>query len=129
MTKEHEIIKEVVKEEVIVIDTSDENITEIVDIEIVEIIDVEEYALAGKKPPKSKKYIIKIDKEKYTVDVPCMNGSELLQLAHKDTEQNSIYQKFNHGEMKKIELYQEVDFTTPGIERFCTLPLDQTEGE
>jgi len=131
MTKEHGIIKEVFEEKIVTVEKNGGDIIEvdIVDIELVEIIEIEEYAKSGNKPPKSKKYIIRIDKEKYTVEVPCMTGTELLNLANKDSEQNSIYQKFNHGEMKKIELCQEVDFTTPGIERFCTLPLDQIEGE
>jgi hypothetical protein len=39
-----------------------------------------------------------------------------------------ITQKLRGGEVKKIGLDEEADFTTPGVERFMTLPLDQTEG-
>ena len=123
MNKEVEIIEtEVVETELAEGKIVDLKITDIV------IIDIEEYAKSGKTPPKGKKYRIRIDKDKYTVSVPQMTGLELLELAKKDPEQNNIYQKFNHGEMKKIALDEQVDFTTPGIERFCTLPLDQTEG-
>jgi hypothetical protein len=40
-----------------------------------------------------------------------------------------ISQKLRGGQTKRIDLDERVDFTTPGVERFMTLPLDQTEGE
>ena len=95
-----------------------------------EIIDLEEYAIEGKKPPKCCRYKIKIDKNKYIVDVPSMSGREILNLAEKTPpEQYMLFQKFRSGENKRIELDEKVDFTTPGIEKFRTLPMDQTEGE
>lgn len=95
-----------------------------------EIVDLEEFAIEGKKPPKCCRYKIKIDKNKYVVDVPLMSGREILNLAGKaPPEQYMLFQKFCSGENKRIELDEKVDFTTPGIEKFRTLPMDQTEGE
>ena len=37
-------------------------------------------------------------------------------------------QKFRGGAVHPVGLDETVVFTTPGIERFMTLPLDQTEG-
>ena len=37
-------------------------------------------------------------------------------------------EKLVGGRTVKIELDQVVDLTAPGVERFMTLPLDQTEG-
>jgi hypothetical protein len=37
-------------------------------------------------------------------------------------------QRFHGGKTERIGFNQEVDFTTSGVERFVTLPLDQTEG-
>lgn len=94
-----------------------------------EIIDLEEYTKSGKPVPKGKKYQIRVDRDKYTVDKECMLGREILTLAGKvPPEKYQLNQKLKGGEVKKIGLDQKVCFTDPGIERFMTLPLDQTEG-
>ena len=93
------------------------------------VIDLEEYAKAGKKPPQAEQYRIRIDKEQYVVDMPALTGRQLLELAGKTPPENyMIHQKLKGGETKKIELEVEADFTEPGVERFMTIPLDQTEG-
>jgi hypothetical protein len=94
-----------------------------------EVIDIEECARAGRKPPRARAYRIRIDKQFYTVEVPAMTGRELLTLAGKiPVTSYMISQKFRGGQAKKISLDEKADFTTPGVERFMTLPLDQTEG-
>lgn len=94
-----------------------------------EIVDVEEYAKEGKAPPKGVRYRIRIDKQKYDVDVPAMTGRELLELAGKrPPERYRIDMKLRGGETRLVPLDESADFTTPGLERFMTLPLDQTEG-
>jgi len=96
---------------------------------IEELIDLEEHAKRDHKPPRARHYRIRIDREYYTVDVPKMTGRQLLLLAGKNPpERYEIMQKFHGGKTERIGLNQDVDFTTPGIERFVTLPLDQTEG-
>ena len=93
-----------------------------------ELVDLEEYATAGKKPPKAKSYRIRIDKTQYVVHVSSMTGRQLLELAQKlPVEQYEIRQRV-HGQLLLIALDDSVDFTQPGIERFVTLPLDPTEG-
>ena len=99
------------------------------EIETEEVIDIEEFAKANRKPPKSKSYKIRIDKQHYVVKVMAMTGRELLNLAGKVPVTNyMISQKFRGGEAKKVGLDEKADFTTPGVERFMTLPLDQTDG-
>lgn len=94
-----------------------------------EIVNIEEYAKAGKPIPKDVIYRIRIDKEKYDVDVPEMTGLDLLLLAGKmPPDRYNLYQKLKGGQTKKIEPDEYADFTAPGVERFMTLPLDQTEG-
>lgn len=103
--------------------------TAVLDEPIDEIIDLEEYALANRKPPRARRYRIRIDKTKYEVKVPSMTGRELLTLAGKSPVSNyMITQKLRGGQTHRIELDESADFTTPGVERFMTLPLDQTEG-
>lgn len=94
-----------------------------------EIIDLEAYAKAGRKPPKAKRYQIRIDKQKYVVEKTAMTGLELLTLAGKTPATSfMISQKLNGGEAKKLGYDEKADFTQPGVERFMTLPLDQTDG-
>lgn len=97
--------------------------------EVVELVDLEEFGKQNKPPPKAKTYRIRIDKKKYDVKVPNMTGRQLLQLAGKTpVERYMISQKMHGGQSKPIGLDESADFTTPGVERFMTLPLDQTEG-
>ncbi len=94
-----------------------------------EIIDLEEYAKANRHPPKANRYRIRIDKQQYVVEVPFLTGRQLLQLAQKTPpERYRIYQKLSSGHKENIGLDEKADFTRPGVERFMTLPLDQTEG-
>lgn len=97
--------------------------------EVDDIVDLEEYAKQNRKPPRARRYRIRIDKKHYVVEVPVMTGRELLNLAGKTPATNfMISQKFQSGEAKKLGYDEKADFTTPGVERFMTLPLDQTDG-
>jgi hypothetical protein len=96
----------------------------------VDELDIEEFAkLHGGNPPEAKRYRIRIDRDKYTVEVPEMTGRQILELAKKlPPEQWILNQKLKGGHVKAIDLAAVVDFREPGIERFMTLPKDQTEG-
>ena len=96
--------------------------------ELEELIDLEEWAKAGKKPKPAKKYKIRIDKEKYTVDVPSMTGAQILGLAGKTPQTHQLSQKIHRGAVEPVAPDEIVHFDTPGVERFQTLALDPTEG-
>ena len=82
----------------------------------------------NRNPRHAKHYRIRIDRELYVVNVTEMTGKQLLELAgKKDVHRWKIYQKLK-GQMVEITLHQTVSFLTPGVEKFKTLPLDQTEG-
>ena len=94
-----------------------------------DVVDLEQYAREGHRPPCALRYRIRIDRQYYVVAAPSLTGRELLQLAGKTPpEQYMLSQKLHGGQTKRIALDARVDFTTPGVERFMTLPLDQTEG-
>ncbi|MBS0189679.1 MAG: multiubiquitin domain-containing protein [Planctomycetes bacterium] len=93
-----------------------------------ELIDLEQFAKADRRPPSHQRYRIRIDKTHYEVDVSAMTGREILALAGKTPESHMLSQKLRGGQSIPIEANQTVDFTTPGIERFQTLALDPTEG-
>jgi hypothetical protein len=101
-----------------------------VEVDLVEFIDIEEFSKSnGGKPPKAKKYRIRVDKEYFTVHVPEMTGRQILELAKKTpVDRWLLNQKLRHGQIKAIGLDEVVDFTAHGVERFMTLPKDQTEG-
>lgn len=94
-----------------------------------EIIDIEQHSKEGKEVPEAKSYRIRIDRTHHEVEVPQMTGRELLTLAGKNPpDRFSLHQKLRGGETSKVSLDEVVNFTAPGLERFMTLPLDQTEG-
>lgn len=100
------------------------------DDELPDVVDVEEHGKAGKPVPKAKSYRIRIDKGYYVVGSPTLTGREILALAGKTAaDQWMLHQKLRGGKTERVGLDDVVDFTAPGIERFQTLPLDQTEGE
>jgi hypothetical protein len=93
------------------------------------VIDIEEFCQNDKKVPKGQHYKIKVDREKYIVDSECKKGKDILKIADKTPyERYQLNQKLKGGEVRKIDYEEDVCFTNPGIERFMTLPLDQTEG-
>lgn len=92
-------------------------------------IDIELYAKEGKTVPHGHHYIIMVDRQKYTVEKECMTGREILTLAGKlPIERFQLNQRFKGGKVVKVGYEQEVCFTEPGVEKFMTIPLDQTEG-
>lgn len=100
-----------------------------IDEEVHDEVEIEVYGKQNVRPPKAKRYVIRIDKVKHTVHVSHMTGRQLLELAGKvPPEKYSISQKLHGGHVKSIGLDEKADFTCPGVERFMTLPLDQTEG-
>ena len=93
-----------------------------------ELIDLEEYAKAGKNPPRAKRYKIRIDRDFKEVAAPGLTGREILAVVGKTPETHMLSQKLRGGQAVPIAANQFVDFTTPGVERFQTLALDPTEG-
>jgi hypothetical protein len=94
-----------------------------------EIADLEAYAAKGEKPPKSRGYKIKINGEHYTVQEQFITGRGVLELAGLTPPENyTLRVKIAGQRPRKVELDEQVDLRTPGIESFKALPRDQTEG-
>ena len=76
-----------------------------------------------------REYKIQIDKDIIEVTNPNPTGRELLEFAgKKPPEKYAIYLKVKGGQPQRIQADEKVDLSHPGVERFVTLPLDQTEG-
>jgi hypothetical protein len=109
--------------------TSVEQVLEEIEEVLEELVDLEECASNNRKPPKAKRYRIRIDGEKYVVSVPSMTGRELLELAGKlPPDKFMIVEKVRGQKPQRIGLDESVDFRKHGVEKFLTQPLGQTEG-
>lgn len=79
------------------------------------------------RPPPA--YKVQIDKGIFETHDPTPTGKDLLVLAGKNPPEHfAIYRKPKQGQPIRVELNERVDLREPGVERFVTLPLDQTEG-
>jgi predicted ribosome quality control (RQC) complex YloA/Tae2 family protein len=97
--------------------------------ELVEEIDLEQHSKTGKKPPKAKRYRIRIDDRYFVVTQHSMTGREILLLAGKTPPENFILtEKSKGGALHTVELDEVEHFTKHGIERFNTLPRQVQEG-
>lgn len=98
------------------------------EVEVEELIDLEEWVKAGKKPKPAKVYRIRIDQEKKDVQVASMTGREILALVGKTPQTHLLSQKLRGGVVKPVGDDEVVRFDQAGVERFQTLALDPTEG-
>ncbi|GIK49906.1 MAG: hypothetical protein BroJett013_26030 [Alphaproteobacteria bacterium] len=94
-----------------------------------DIVDLEEYAKLGKRPPLAKGYRIRINGEPYVVHDPKPTGREILTLGGLLPPENYTLRVKLAGEKpEKVGLDEKVDLRHPGVEKFKALPRDQTEG-
>jgi Multiubiquitin len=94
-----------------------------------EVVDLEEYAKQGKRPPLSKGYRIKVNGEAFIVNEPEPTGRAILTLAGLLPAENYTLRVKLAGEKPhKVGLNEKVDLRRPGVEKFKALPRDQTEG-
>ncbi len=95
-----------------------------------EEVDVEAFGKRNEKPPKAKKYRVRIDDKQHVIDHQFVTGAELLQVAGKvPMDRFRIHQKLHGGQMLEIGYTQQVDLGTPGLERFTTYERTVTDGE
>ena len=94
-----------------------------------DIVDLEEYAKLGKRPPLAKGYRIKINGDPFVVHDPTPTGRAILTLAGLLPAENYTLRVKMAGEKpRKVGLDEKVDLRHPGVEKFKALPRDQTEG-
>lgn len=94
-----------------------------------EIADLEEYARAGKPPPRCRGYRVRINGEPFVFHDPMPTGRDILTTAGLVPPENYTLRVKLAGEKpQKVELDKPVDLRRPGVEKFKALPRDQTEG-
>ncbi len=94
-----------------------------------EIADLEEYARQGKQPPRCRGYRIRVNGDRFEVMKQFITGREVLELAALTPPENYLLRvKFAGHRLQKVDLNEQVDLRHPGVEKFKSLPRDQTEG-
>lgn len=105
-----------------------EKIAEVKEEILEELIELEAWVKAKKGPRKAKKYIIRIDNQKFTVSVHSMTGTEILALVNKTPDKYKIHEWFPGHVEKEIKPDEVVEFHRCEVERFMTNPREATEG-
>lgn len=96
---------------------------------LVDEVDIEATAKEGGHRPRAHRYRIRIDRQYYVVKFPQLTGRDILIEAGKECPEHWLLsQKLHGGKVVPIGLDEVVDLRAPGVERFMTLPKDQTEG-
>ena len=94
-----------------------------------DIIDLEEYAKLGKRPPLAKGYRFRVNADSYVLHDPMPTGLEVLTLAGLlPAKDYTLRVKFAGERPRKVRLDEKIDLRRPGVEKFKVLPRDQTEG-
>ncbi|HWZ45245.1 MAG TPA: multiubiquitin domain-containing protein [Candidatus Saccharimonadales bacterium] len=94
----------------------------------VEEVEIEVFAKRGEKPPPAKRFIIRVDKEKFVVKTETITGVQILALAGKTPEKFKLYELKRGHQPILIEPNTVVDLREEGVERFTTMAKDTTEG-
>lgn len=94
-----------------------------------EIADLEDYARRGQEPPECRGYRFKVDGEEFIVHERFITGERVLDMSgHTPVAEYTLRVKIAGQPPKKVGLHETIDLRAPGIEKFKTLPRDQTEG-
>ena len=96
--------------------------------ELLEVVEIEIFAIEEKPLPRAKQYIIRVDKQKVTLHKPDPTGAEILALIGKTPAQYKLYEHRRHHQPKLIRPDEVVHLHAHHIERFTTMPKDTTEG-
>jgi hypothetical protein len=92
-------------------------------------VNIEDLARAGKPVPPNATYRIRIDKDNYETSSQTLNGTQILDLASKTPDKYLLYLHTRGGQTRAIGATDTVDLTEPGLERFSTMKIENSEGE
>ena len=87
--------------------------------ETLEELDVEQFAQghpADCRKPHARRYYIRINRERFTVEKECMTTEELLRLVGLDTARARLFQVFRGGRDEELVPGQTTCFTAPGVD-------------
>jgi hypothetical protein len=93
-----------------------------------ELEDLEQAARENRPPKPAQRYRVRVDKEHYEFDTPAVTGAEILARAGKTPEQWRLQLRERGATYREIGPDEVVDLLAPGLERFVTIPREQTDG-
>ncbi len=94
-----------------------------------EIVDIEGHCHEGHRPPRARGYRIRVNGDLFIVHKERPTGREIMEIAGiAPMEKYGLYIKVQGQSFSRVQLDDVVDLRAPGVEKFKTLPLDQTDG-
>lgn len=132
--KHHSEEVEELKEEVIgklesLEEELEQKIAEVEEEILEEIVDLEEHCHEGHRPPRARGYRVRVNGELFVVHKERPTGREIMDIAGiTPPEKYGLYLKIHGQQYRRVGLDETIDLRAPGVEKFKTLPLDQTEG-
>lgn len=101
---------------------------ESVEMVVVEMVDIEEFAKRGEKPPHARLYKFRVDDHYYTTQKAELTGREILAFAGKTPDGYHLRERLRHGKVETVEPDEVEDLREHGVERFITIPRENTDG-
>src|SRR5207249_2758351 len=96
---------------------------------IEDLIDIEEYARAGRPVPRARRYRYRVNKQRLVTECATLTGRQILESAGLvPVDQYRLRLKERHGPPVEIGLDQVVDLRKPGIERFVAQKKEVQDG-
>ena len=99
-----------------------------VEVIVIELADIEEYAKRGERPPRAHQYKFRVDDQYYTTPKAELTGREILAFAGKTPEAYQLRKRLRGGRVVAIAPDEIVDLREHGVERFMTIPKENTDG-
>jgi hypothetical protein len=97
---------------------------------VVEVVDLEEFAKAGKAPPLARTYRFKVNETICTWNEPTITGRQILEQAKLLPPKDYTLREKMHGQPpRRIEHDEVVDLRQHGLEKFRAIKKEQKEGE
>lgn len=93
-----------------------------------DVVDLEECAKHGRRPPRGHTYRIRVDGSKFTVASATTTRAEVLALVNKNAQDWSLNQKLHGGRRLRIEQDDVIDLCKPDVERFETVRRQAQQG-
>lgn len=84
---------------------------------------------ANDNPAHARTYRIRIDDDHYTTNKQQLSGLEILALASKAPGSFNLRQRLRGGKVETVNPDTIVDLEAPGLERFITIPKENTDGD
>ena len=94
-----------------------------------DLVDIEEYARAGRQVPRAHRYRYRVNKQHLVTECPELTGRQILESAGLvPAEQYRLRLKERHGPPVEIGLDQVIDLRKPGVERFVAQKKEVQDG-